>query len=513
MKFYLFEPNQSYPTSENFPYVVLTWNNWDDYGYKTSFEVEVHLSKDERINLGLVKILNKTQTQGRTPISKSEFTKLGSKYCSLGPSLEYYERVFKFGPMYRKKYLEGLRDVVFDDAIQAAFEDLEGYQVSLLRFSGSQRMIADAERLFRQPIAPRLQRRRGFSLKFKTQLSQSSDPVVVEFDFNRKGSLPNRINALIGYNGTGKTVLLSNLATLVSEYGYDTKEDRVANRAGRFVGQRPRIVRVIVVSYSAFDTFVIPEREEAERVGYIYCGLRDQVRPQDRNSPNQSYRLKSPQDLENEFTNTIDRIEKQDRSGELNEALIPLIEDASFRRIGLTMMLERDDYKNQLLLFRSLSSGHKIVLKIVSELVAYMDGTDPTLVLIDELETHLHPPLVASLLRSVRECLSRLNGFAIVATHSPVVLQELPARYVRVLRRSSERSQIAHASLETFGESIGRITEHVFNLDDTATDWHRTLKELAMNNSMDEIESMFGNDLSFSARSFVASSYIESNEK
>ncbi len=70
---------------------------------------------------------------------------------------------------------------------------------------------------------------------------------------------------IIGYNGTGKTRLLSNLAIATSNYGYSKKEEMVARAAGRFVGTQPPFKTVVVVSYSAFDTFVIPGRTEIER--------------------------------------------------------------------------------------------------------------------------------------------------------------------------------------------------------------------------------------------------------
>lgn len=505
MKFYLIDNSNSPPSRRKYPYTTLTWNNWDDYGYRTSFEVIVHLSKDETIEPGRVKILHREQDGGRTPLPDGPFDALDTSYCSLGDGLDYYENVVKFGAKLSRLFLLGLRDVVFSDVIRAEFEDLEGYRVSLLRFSGSERLIDNAERLFTSSAKPRFQKRRGFSLTFKTTFTPDSSPVIADFNFNRRGKLPNRVNALIGYNGTGKTKLLSNLAIVASEYGYDTKEDLLRKVAGRFIATKPPIVRVIVVSYSAFDMFVIPDEEEAERVGYIYCGLRMNVHDIHRRPRDPVYSLKSPEEVERDFINACRRIRKQDRNDEFTAALVPLLNDSSFRRIGVSGLLDWNDNDKVIDLFRSLSSGHKIVLKIIVELTAYLEGREPTLVLIDEPETHLHPPLVATLLRSIRECLAQLNGFAIVATHSPVVLQELPSQYVRVLRRISSRSLLQRPDIETFGESIGRITEHVFNLDDSSTDWHQTLSELAKDMSPDDIDSLFKPGLGFAARSFVAS--------
>jgi len=181
-----------------------------------------------------------------------------------------------------------------------------------------------------------------------------------------------------------------------------------------------------------------------------------------------------------------------------------LLQDASFQRIGVSSIFLGGNRNTVAGLFGELSSGHKIILKIVTELVAHVEDTQPTLVLIDEPETHLHPPLVAALVKSVRACLDKFDGYAVIATHSPVVLQETPSRYVHVLRRMGETSRVERPKIETFGENIGVITQEVFNLDDGSTDWHDTLRRLAKSRSLDEIEEMFDKRLGFAARSYVA---------
>jgi predicted ATP-dependent endonuclease of OLD family len=155
--------------------------------------------------------------------------------------------------------------------------------------------------------------------------------------------------------------------------------------------------------------------------------------------------------------------------------------------------------------YRKLSSGHKMVLKMVVELTAHISGREPTLVLVDEPETHLHPPLLAALLQSIRACLDRFDGYAVIATHSPVVLQETPSRSVRVLRRAGDTNSIQPPILETFGENIGVITQDVFNLGDGTGDWHDILARLADEYKLRQIEEMFGKPLGFAARSYILS--------
>ena len=511
MKFIVHPYRGDEPRRPTPPFVRLVRDNWDDYGYKTTFGAELHLAADDMVKLGSVKILKQDQTDGYTPLPKEPFERLGLTYCSLGQDLEYYEQLFKRGPSVYEAYLRRLSDVVFDDEVRARFEDSEGYKVSLLRFSGAMQALKDAPKLFRQQTRKRRRRGEGFQIKFKTRLADEASPVTVAFDFRRQGALPNRINAIIGYNGTGKTQLLSNLATVASGYGYHSKEDAFAERAGRFVGAPPPVQRVVVVSYSAFDTFEIPGRDamEQERVdaegglfGYVYCGLRERIREK---SDAWSYRLKTPTEVRDEFLSALGRIREAERTDEFLEVLRPLLQDASFQRVGLTKLYADSKSSVHKELFDVLSAGHKVVLKIVSQLTAHVDDKRPTLVIIDEPEAHLHPPLLAALLHSIRTCLDRFDAYAVVATHSPVVLQETPSRFVQILRRFGNRSVVEAPSIETFGENIGVLTQEVFNLDDGSTDWHATLRELAGTLSLTEIEDLFGRRLGFGPRSYVLS--------
>jgi predicted ATPase len=495
-------------------------DNWDDYGYKTTFQATLHISPDENIDLGNIKIMRRDQLGGSTEMPTRAFTSLGENYASLGADLDYYETLYKLGRVIFQPYFEGLRDIAFDDDAKAGVEDLEGFRVSLLRFSGAERTISDATKLLKASTVPSKRRSAGFKVKFKTKVARSANSFTIEFDFRRQRHLPNRINALIGYNGTGKTRLLSNLAIVASGYGYASKEDVLERTAGRFVGTQPPFKTVVVVSYSAFDTFVIPGGNDAEKerleergeiFGYVYCGLRE-LAENVQQDVEPSYRLRTPREIEREFLSALGRVREAERLDALLDILKPLLRDPSFQRIGLTQLYANHDDDDIGELFRELSSGHKVVLKIVTELTAHISGTEPTLVLIDEPETHLHPPLLAAFLKSVRACLERFDGYAVIATHSPVVLQETPARYVNVLRRTANQSRVVAASIETFAESIGVITQEVFNLGDGTTDWHETLRLLAKRNTFDEIEQMFGRHLGFAARSYVLSVRDEDDE-
>ena len=77
-----------------------------------------------------------------------------------------------------------------------------------------------------------------------------------------------------------------------------------------------------------------------------------------------------------------------------------------------------------------------------------------TLVLLDEPEAHLHPPLLSAFTRALSDLLIYRNGVAIIATHSPVVLQEVPKSCVWKLRRSGFEVSVEFDQRATDGDPL-----------------------------------------------------------
>src|SRR5207247_1873289 len=126
-------------------------------------------------------------------------------------------------------------------------------------------------------------------------------------------------------------------------------------------------------------------------------------------------------------------------------------------------------------LFRRLSSGHKIVLLTITKLVETVE--ERSLVLLDEPEAHLHPPLLSAFIRTLSDLLIDRNGVASVATHSPVVLQEVPRSCVWKVRRTGEVVVAERPEIETFGENVGVLTRDVFGLEVTQSGFHKLISD------------------------------------
>ena len=214
----------------------------------------------------------------------------------------------------------------------------------------------------------------------------------------------------------------------------------------------------------------------------------------------ESVLLKTGVQLSDEFGGVVARIGESGRYDLFRETCEILSTDASFADLGNDPAdtIQRDPVG----LFRGWSTGHKIVMHAVASLVAY---TEPkSIVLFDEPETHLHPPLLASFMHAVRLILRQNDAFAVVATHSPVVVQETLAQHVAIIRRVGGETRIHNPSIETYGESVGEITNEIFGLTSDATDYHTVLNKLAESGlGLEEIDGLFRDGLSLQARAFV----------
>ena len=488
MLFFVTDRSGTPPPNESYPFVVLAIDYWDDYYFKTLFHPVIYLSQDKMVDLTNVKILKLGQTHGRTEIPQS-FVRLDDSYCSLGQELAYYESLFELEEEVRTDYLVGLRDAAADLSIRERFENEQGFQVSLLRWGPAARALDDALVVLQGGAQSDSELEFTFYTKF------GSNEFATPFRYCQVQGLPGRINAVIGYNGAGKTQLLANLAWVARADLKSRNQDSKIAQYGRLDPSGLRFGGVVAVSYSAFDTFELPwDSEEDNQFGYTYCGLRQ---PTDAGAVRG---LKDAEDLVKDIESAIARIDTPSRREYLFEALLPLKEEPSFKRAGyeLDLLSAGAGWTQE---FKFLSSGHKISVNIIVQLVAALQYR--SLVLIDEPEAHLHPPLLAALMKGIGIALEAHGSYAVIATHSPVVLQEIAGCYAHVLRRHGSRNSVEEPEIETFGENIGSLTRHVFNLDNSQSDYVGFLRELAEKFSLEEIEGFFGQGLSSQARALV----------
>jgi ABC-type molybdenum transport system ATPase subunit/photorepair protein PhrA len=493
-------PVGSYPPSIDRSMVYLMASNWDDwFKFETWHDVVFFDKNSERHNLGGIKIgqFNMPKDQ-RRPILPNSFDKLDETFFSLGQDDSYYENLNKLGNDDRTKILKALRDMAFDLKTfeRALGEDVTG--ISLLRNVTKATVRGQFHR-----IAHGGARLSHYEFSYTAgKDSKGFSSVFLSFKVEPESQPPTNVHVLIGRNGVGKTYLLNRMTRALVEDNVEVEE------VGAFVSEEEwedenLFANIVSVAFSAFDPFepLSAPQNKSSGIQYSYIGLK-------RIGKSETGKLlppKSHKALATEFSNSIKiccqgiRVERWRRTLEMLET-DPIFKDAEVSELA---SLTGDELKKQASsLFGRLSSGHKIVLLTVTRLVETVE--ERTLVLLDEPEAHLHPPLLSAFVRALSNLLIDRNGVAIIATHSPVILQEVPKSCVWMLRRAGRKLICERPESETFGENVGVLTREVFDLEVTQAGFHKLLREsIKPYSTFESILDDFGGELGSEAQAIV----------
>lgn len=473
---------------------VLRRDNWDDFGYKTTFSLCVYEPNGKRHKIGSLKIANvETLEVGRTKIRNS-FKRLGENYASIGLQVTYYENLRSLPKIGQKTVLSRLRDVSYSEDIWLSVHKNKIVTTSLLRsiptslVEGQYRRIAQGGDF---------QVAYDFSYRLPKR-SSTGDRIELSFEVDVESPIPTNVHAIIGRNGVGKSYLFDLMTKALLAKAPVAAQSGVFDDNKRFLDDL-NFTGVVTVSFSAFDQFDPLVMDEDKRIthNYFRIGLVEFRKAKD--SKKFVYHPKTSAELETEFSNCCHDILTGGRVLTWQKAVKKLNSDRGFSDLNISGLLDFERYidtaeateddpvefRNRFIqkaneVFHDLSSGHKIVLLTLSRLVQCVE--EKTLVLIDEPECHLHPPLLSAFIRALSEFMTKRNGVAIIATHSPVVLQEVPKTCVWKLTRFGNVMKAARPEHETFGENVGILTSRVFQHEVTDSGYH-TLLEKAANDS------------------------------
>jgi type IV secretory pathway VirB4 component len=217
--------------------------------------------------------------------------------------------------------------------------------------------------------------------------------------------------------------------------------------------------------------------------------------------------LKRPSELKKEFIDSTLACLRSARVPRWRAAMRVLETDPLFAELGLVKLA--DSSQNRFAqeageLFDNASSGHKVVLLTMTKLVELV--SERTLVVIDEPEAHLHPPLVAAFVRALSDLLAARNGVALLATHSPVVVQEVPAACVTLFFRTGTQVELERPETETFAENLGTLTRDIFRVLMTESSHHALIsKVVGQSEDFEQVLEAFDGQLGTEGRSVARS--------
>lgn len=477
---------------ETYPCIVLTRDNWNDFSYYTLFGVQLRVGPDlseGRISLGGTHIMQIGQREGLADrpfenipdgaeIPASSLTQI----CSLSSDEEYYEKLAALDTGLARGVLTSLRDASFLTEVREEFQSEPCFKISLIRESSARELLDTAGAKFgnRQLLVSRF--------AAEIPLPGASAPHRFDFNFEQHGSVPNRINSIVGLNGVGKTQVMARLAMLLSGFSKAaTKEKRATLGTEGMLEPVPSIYTVVAVSFSAFDEFDRPTKTQGENFRYSYCGLQGS-----------GGKLKNKETL---LADIKDMLSKD--MGDEKRALVKSVLKHLVRVDDIDTFVDQpQQYEG---LYEKLSAGQRLALNCILHIILKIGPR--TLILFDEPELHLHPQLLTGLLSSLMEILEKQDSFAIIATHSPLVIQQLPKDCVHVVRRDRSTPIVLKPTFQTFGESLSDITRFVFAATEADRDYRSVLDAMYERHGgdTDAIRDQFGGQLSLNAAIYLES--------
>jgi len=483
--------------------------DWDDYSFKTSFGVTFCDFQGKEVDLGTVKVGYVDQPHGWTKEALAEtFDRLPEEWFSLGQDVDYYKTAYgELNIEDRFQILSALRDVVVHESSFVVAQQQRVFKDSLTRSVGLSTIHGQFRRVLNGDVELT-----NFLFTYAQEADERHAPVKLTFAVEAASKPPTNVHVLIGRNGVGKTTLLNNMVgTLLNVIRPDLPACRFYS-GDQFLAKEPLpkdyFSSVISVSFSAFDPFVPPADRPADRAlgpAYFYVGMK-KARADQGNEIRQA--PKTDTELVNDFAASFKScISQPAKRARWLAAIKRLESDFNFAEMDLGRLLELNEsvaVEKAHAMASRMSSGHSIVLLTITMLVDAVE--EKTLVLLDEPESHLHPPLLSAFTRALSDLLYARNGVAIVATHSPVVLQEVPRSCVWKLSRTRTQGRADRPERETFGENVGILTRETFGLEVSKSGFHEMmLKAVEAGGTFESISAEYQDQLGAEARAILLS--------
>ncbi len=504
-------------------------NEWNDYGYHVMYHLHAtdKLTGLGNVYLGYIRIMKMGQAKdsiyllGKELPNGNVFEKLPDDYVSLTLSVDVFKGLVKYlKPEDRKIFVEAMHLILGEDSPYYEEVRTDGCFVDgLLRDASIDSYSLKKGRALLEDGAVHYNlQQQDVTVKF----AHADNSITLSFSSLPDMSsrfIPNGVVAFIGKNGSGKSTAIYNLAKLI--YANPDQRFRLKEKVGEISPNDMGISKLFLISYSPFDNFVLPgiggedyrlilNGMENNEGRFIFCGIRDIKKefeslldtpdPQTYDRLFEDVRLdathlKPIKALAEECALAMLAIEIDNEKLKLWKAVAERSK-VHFPEIyetmtGLYYCFSKEEKRD---MFLSQSTGYKFFLHSLTHIIAYID--EDCLILFDEPENHIHPPMLSFMMATLREILPKYQSVMLVATHSPVVIQETFANNVFVVRNHGELSVISHPTIETYGANIAAITSEVFDLTTDITKYYNAFDYMYERWSREEawgsIEEMLG---------------------
>lgn len=446
---------ESVQSPSQYPSFVLVFNdNWNDFNYYTWFS----LFYVPRVNvisfLGELKIIAEDWTYNIYDELPEQWDgTLDNRFCSAGIDSDYYAKIRdRLEGALVNELLHDLRDCLVSPLIREVFEGTEVYRDSLFRDQTTEKALMDAPVIISGLNYDDFY---GISYRFKPDFDD-----MIEIDLSIpllfKPERYLRASAIIGENGVLKTKMLSALVR-------DLKEHRT-EKFRTF----PQYSSYVTIYSTAQDKY--PEKDtQYDFKPYYPCCLEQ-----------------TADELQEKLRAAIIEIEgrKPIRGVEMSKFYQTLV-DEHVGQIADGLFNEVDENGQDIKIvfcetaynemFPKFSSGQLHIFAMLTFICA--NAHLSSLFVIDEPEVHLHPHTIMDFMTLLCDVLEKFDSYAIIATHSPLVVREIVRRNVFLMHKvDGEVPVVDPVAFDTFGEDISTLYHKIFSYDEKNSYFRKIVK-------------------------------------
>ena len=440
-----------------YPCFVLVFNsNWNDHGNYTWFALRYFPSSDaDSILIGELKLMCTEGEDTYDCLEKSFDGDLDrSKFCSLGIDSAYYRQIHDvLKPLgLDVELLQALCDCANDVTIYDDFRNKPAFQNSLLRDLRSEKALQDARFLL---SGTRHADAYSFCYKY---VPRFDDSVSAEWRLHLEYNSPDylRTVGIIGVNGVGKTQMLSQLVG-----------DFLSTPTPNF-NHVPLYNCCIVICSTHLDQYNRINRQR-QRKPFALCCL-DHSNKTKKNLINAIRSISKGRRMLGEDSLMKRYVEMAKRYlGDLAEDIFVVTgEEENEYRVNEDRIGD---------LIGILSSGQLQIFNLITYICANIRMS--SLLVIDEPEIHLHPQFILDFMTTLGEILHQFDSFAVIATHSPLVVREIVDKQVFLMRRMEGNiPQIAPVTFDTFGEDATLLYRNIFGYSEEKSYFTKIVGEM-----------------------------------
>lgn len=443
---------------KRYPCFILVFNSdWTDYGYSTWFSLYYFATKKDKHLVGELKLMCSDCSSTIEALPEEFDEPLDDSFCSLGINTDYYIRLRSVlqDEYLIKEVLHYLCDCTFEPTIYDLHRDENIFIQSLMRDLSSM----DA---FKEGLALAMGVEPDDMYSFTYTFHPEYDTSLyadwsVRIPYNPLQFM--RTIGIIGNNGVGKTQILSKFVS-----------DLLGKDKFKFEAL-PHFKNLLVICSTPFDSYPAEPQEQSD-IYYKMCCLE-----QDKTVTVQALR------------NNLSEVEKRPTVD--NKSMLSLWKrltvnyvDKNFINHVIKIVPNEGEEERLEIVYDTLeeniqilSSGQLHILSLVTYICAHIHYH--SLLVIDEPEVHLHPHITMDFMAVLSRLLQLFKSYAIIATHSPLVVREMAGKNVFLMQKMQDGiPQIAPVAFETLGEDVTTLYCNLFGYDEKSSFFKKMVDEL-----------------------------------